>query len=190
MGWNGYKKTVDGISRIGYKSIAPEDLEGNGLTEDSAYTIWTEVFKDKERRFKKQLPINTLSQSQYDGLLSLYWFTDDITSVGSEDRKFRIYELIEEKKWDYVSTALILGGLKRTQRQAESKIIMLADYGQYKDRSLIKEQGIQQLLKEYSTFQLTDKQKAQAEYVYYAETRRFLPNLSESRKRALVKQLS
>ena len=54
----------------------------------------------------------------------------------------------------------------------------------------IKEQGIQQLVKEYSTFQLTDKQKAQAEYVYYAETSRFLPNLSESRKRILVKQLS
>ena len=34
-----------------------------------------------------------------------------------------------------MSTALILGGLKRTQRQAEPKIIMLADYGQYKDRS-------------------------------------------------------
>jgi hypothetical protein len=85
---------------------------------------------------------------------------------------------------------MILGGAKRTQRQAESKIIMLADYGQYKDRSLIKEQGIQQLLKEYSTFQLTDIQKAQAEYVYYAETSRFLPNLSESRKRSLVKQLS
>ena len=136
------------------------------------------------------MPIDTLSQSQYDGLLSLYWFTNDIASVGSEDRKFRIFEFIEEKKWDYVSTALILNGLKRSERQAESKIIMLADYGQYKDRSLIKEQGIQQLVKEYSTFQLTDKQKAQAEYVYYAETSRFLPNLSESRKRSLVNQLS
>ena len=125
-----------------------------------------------------------------DRLLSLYFFTDDITSVGSEDRKFRIYEFIEEKKWDYVCTALILNGLKRTQRQAESKIIMLADYGQFKDRSLIREQGIQQLVKEYSTFQLTDKQKSQAEYVYYAETSRFLPNLSESRKRSLINQLS
>lgn len=190
LGWSGYRKTINGITRIGYKSRTPADLESNGLTEDSAYTVWIELFKDKERRFKKILPVNTLSQSQYDGLLSLYWFTNDIASVGSEDRKFRIFEFIEEKKWDYVSTALILNGLKRSERQAESKIIMLADYGQYKDRSLIKEQGIQQLVKEYSTFQLTDKQKAQAEYVYYAETSRFLPNLSESRKRSLVNQLS
>jgi hypothetical protein len=190
MGWSGYQKTVDGITKIGYKSTTVDDIEGNGVTEDSAYTAWIELFKDRERRFKKLLPIDTLSQSQYDGLLSLYWFTNDITSVGTEDRKFRIYEFIEEKKWDYVATALILGGSQRTQRQAESKIIILADYGQYKNRSLIKEQGIQQLVKEYSTFQLTDKQKAQAEYVYYAETSRFLPNLSESRKRSLINQLN
>ena len=158
LGWNGYKKDFGGYIRIGYKNRTPEQIEGDGLTEDSAFTSWIELFKDKEKRFKKILPVNTLSQSQYDGLLSLYFFTDDITSVGSEDRKFRIYEFIEEKKWDYVCTALILNGLKRTQRQAESKIIMLADYGQFKDRSLIREQGIQQLVKEYSTFQLTDKQ--------------------------------
>ena len=65
---------------------------------------------------------------------------------------------------------------------------MLADYGTTKDRSLIKEQGLQTLLKRYSTMGLTDPQKAQAEYVYYAETKRFLPNLAESRKRILVKQ--
>ena len=190
MGWSGYRKSVDGIEYIGYKDITTEVLEGDGVTEASAYTNWIERFKDKERRFKKLLPVNALSQSQYDGLLSLYWFTDSITTIGNDSRQFRIFDFIEEKKWDYLATAMILGGQKRVQRQAESKMIMLADYGQYKDRSLIKEQGIQQLVKEYSTLQLTDKQKAQAEYVYYAETSRFLPNLSESRKRVLVKQLS
>jgi hypothetical protein len=190
MGWNGYRKTIDGIERIGYSNVTLSDLNSNGLTEDTSYTIWIGYFKDKEKRFKKLLPINTLSQSQYDGLLSLYWFTNTIDYVGNAQRQFRILDFIKEKKWDHLCTAMILGGAKRTERQAESKIIMLADYGQYKDRSLIKEQGIQQLLKEYSTFQLTDIQKAQAEYVYYAETSRFLPNLSESRKRSLVKQLS
>lgn len=190
MGWHGYKKMVDGTETIGYKNTTPSDLDSDGLTENTAYTIWTGYFKDKERKFKSLLPIDTLSQSQYDGLLSLYWFTNSIDYVGNSERQFRILDFIKEKKWNYLCTAMILNGAKRTQRQAESRIIMLADYGQYKDRSLIKEQGIQQLLKEYSTFQLTDKQKAQAEYVYYAETKRFLPNLSESRKRTLVKQLS
>ena len=189
ISWTGYRKTIEGVEYIGYKNSLSENLESEGLTESAAFALWIEQFKDKERRFKKILPLNALSQSQYDGLLSLYWFTSSITTVGNDDRQFRIFDFIKEKKWDHVATAMILGGRKRVQRQAESKIIMLADYGQFKDRSLIKEQGIQQLVKEYSTFQLTDKQKTQAEYVYYAETSRFLPNLSESRKRLLVKQL-
>ena len=189
MGWCGYKKTINGIETIGYRNTTPTDLESDGLTEDHAYTIWTGYFKDKERRLKRRLPIDSMSQSQYDGLLSLFWFTDNIDYIGTAQRQFRILDFIREKKWDHLCSALILGGENRTIRQAESRIIMLADYGQYKDRSLIKEQGIQQLVKEYSTYQLTDKQKAQAEYVYYAETSRFLPNLLESRKRVLVKQL-
>ena len=67
---------------------------------------------------------------------------------------------------------------------------MLGDYGSNKDRSFIKEDGIKTLLKEYSSGQLNDEQKKQAEYVYYAETKRFLPNMIESRKRILSKQLS
>ena len=67
---------------------------------------------------------------------------------------------------------------------------MLSDYGTYKPRSLIKEQSLQRLIKDYKTEELTDEQKAQAEYVYYAETKRFLGNMTESRKRLLVRQLS
>lgn len=189
MGWCGYKKVINGIETIGYRNTTTADLESDGLTEDQAYTIWIGYFKDQERKFKRLLPIDLMSQSQYDGLLSLFWFTKSIDQLGTTERQFRILDFIREKRWDYLCSAMILGGENRTIRQAESKIIMLADYGQYKDRSLIKEQGIQQLVKEYSTFQLTDKQKAQAEYVYYAETSRFLPNLLESRKRVLVKQL-
>ena len=91
---------------------------------------------------------------------------------------------------DYVATAMTLAGENRLMRQQEAKVLMLADYGITKDRSLIKEQGLQTLLKNYSTMGLADEQKSQAEYVYYAETKRFLPNLPESRKRILAKQLS
>ena len=67
---------------------------------------------------------------------------------------------------------------------------MLGDYGITKSRTLIKQQGIQTLVKEYSSKQLSELQSRQAEYVYYAETKRFLPNMTESRKQILVKQLS
>ena len=85
---------------------------------------------------------------------------------------------------------MTLCGADRLSRQADAKILMLGDYGVYKIRSLIKEQGIQTLVKEYSAGQLTTAQTKQAEYIYYAETKRFLPNMTENRKRTIVTQLS
>lgn len=182
--WLGYSKN----SVIGYNGTT--GLTGTGLTEANAYTNWIEEFKDKERRFKKLFPLNTLSQSQYDAMLSLYVDTGSFIHVGTDNRKFKLLDFISDKKWDHVATALTLSGLDRITRQSEAKILILGDYGTYKDRSLIKENGIQTLVKEYSTGQLNDDQKKQAEYVYYAETKRFLPNMIESRKRLLAKLLT
>jgi hypothetical protein len=182
--WLGYAKN----SFIGYNGTV--GLTGTGLTEAAAYTIWIEEFKDKEKRFKKQFPLRQLSQAHYDALLSLYADTGTFTQVGSNERQFQLLEFIKEEKWNYIATALTLNGVNRTVRQAEAKVLMLGDYGSNKDRSFIKEDGIKTLLKEYSSGQLNDEQKKQAEYVYYAETKRFLPNMIESRKRILSKQLS
>jgi len=182
--WIGYNKN----SVIGYKGTV--GLNGDGLTEGEAYTIWIEDFKDKERAFKKQFPLTSLTQTQYDAMLSLYADTGTFSRVGKETRQFEIFDFVTDRKWDYVATALTLGGADRLNRQLEAKILILGDYGVYKDRSYIKEEGIQALLKEYITNQMNDKQKSQAEYVYYAETKRFLPNMIESRKRLLAKQLS
>jgi len=182
--WLGYTKN----SVIGYKGTSK--LTSDGLTEAASYTIWIEEFKDKERRFKKQFPLSTVSQTQYDAMLSLYADTNTFNKVGTSNREFQILEFIQDRKWDYVATALTLSGANRTNRQAEAKLLVLGDYGTYKDRTYIKEEGIQTLIKEYSTAQMNDLQKKQAEYVYYAETNRFLPNMIESRKRILAKQLS
>lgn len=182
--WLGYAKD----SVIGYKGTV--GLTGEGLTEAAAYTNWLEEFKDKEKRFKKQFPLRQMSQTQYDAMLGLYSDTGTFTKVGSSNRQFELLDFINEGKWNYVATALTLNSVDRTVRQAEAKALMLGDYGTYKNRSLIKEDGVKTLLKEYSTGQLNDEQRKQAEYVYYAETSRFLPNMIESRKRILSKQLS
>jgi hypothetical protein len=182
--WLGYSKD----SVIGYKGTV--GLKGNGLTEAEAYTIWIEEFKDKERAFKKQFPLTSLTHTQYDAMLSLYADTGTFSRVGTSTRQFEIFDFVTDKKWDYVATALTLSGANRLDRQMDAKILMLGDYGTYRDRSYIKEDGIQALVKEYITNQMNDEQKSQAEYVYYAETKRFLPNMIESRKRLLAKQLS
>lgn len=178
----------DNQQKIGYNLAV--GLDSDGLTEQQAYRYWIEKFKETERKFKKLMVLDRLSQSQYDGLLSMFYFTGDYTTVGTEIRKFKIFDDIKERRWNYVATAMINSGADRTMRQMEAKIVMLADYGVPKDRILIKEQGLQEIVKRYPARLLNDQARAQAEYVYYAETGRFLPKTSESRKRILSRQLN
>lgn len=187
--WSAYrynnKKTQD--IRIGYNTT--KNTDGYGLTEADAYSDWIETFKDTERKFKKLMPLATLSQSQYDALLSLYFSTGSFSHVGTTDRRFDILEFIKLRQWEYVGTALVLSGDNRPMRQGEAKILMLANYGKYVDRSLLKEQGLQNLRKAYPN-NITDQlAQQQAEYVYYSETGRFLPNMTQARKRQIVKLL-
>jgi GH24 family phage-related lysozyme (muramidase) len=187
--WRGYVYLdSDNQEKIGYNLT--KGIDGPGLTEAESYRYWIEDFKDKERRFKKLMVLDKLSQSQYDGLLSMFYHTGDYTAVGSDIRKFKLMSDIQARRWNYVATAMSNSGVNRTLRQLEAKIIMLADYGVPKDRSLIKEQSLQEIVKRYPSRLLNDLARSQAEYVYYAETGRFLPKTSESRKRILSRQLN
>lgn len=189
IGWKGYAYLdVDNVIKIGYNLV--DGVDGEGLTEESAFNKWIKVFKDAERRFKEVFILDSLSQSQYDGLVSLYYLTGDWTRVGSEQRTFQLYDYVKDREWQYVATAMTNSGINRVQRQLEAKVIMLADYGVAKDRSLIKRQGIQEIANKYPTRLLDDRSRTQAEYVYYAETKRFLPNMAESRQRILSSKLN
>lgn len=185
VGWTGYTYTDnDGIQRIGYGTT--KNLDSIGLTERNSYNDWITEFKVVERKFKRVLPVDQLTQTQYDALLSLYYYTGTIAYVGSDFRRFEILDYIKTNKWDYLATALVNSGNKRLQRQIEARIMMLGDYGYYKTRTDLKEVGIQDMRSKYP-IQLNDNQKKQAEYVYYVETKRFLPNMTDTRKRQIVK---
>ena len=186
-GWLGYKHdTKTGVTRIGYNTKDQQVVQGPGLLETEAYSYWIADVKAKERIFKKNLALDTLSQTQYDALFSLYYRTGDFTKVGSEFRKFDIGPYIRDRAWVYIGTALLLSGQFRKQTQRESRILLFADYGTLKTRAIIKEEGIQQIRSDYPDRMLDATARAQAEYVYFKETNRFLPNLTQSRKRQIV----
>ena len=186
--WRGYSYIVPGTTTtlIGYGTS--ENLNSiSGLTESQAYSDWISRVKDSEKKLKRQFPLDKLTQSQYDGLVSLFYSTGSFTSVGSDVRKFQLGNFIKQEEWNYLATALINSGTNRARRQAEAKIIMLGDYGIYKDRSLMKESGLQDIRQQYPDGFTTTVSKKQAEVVYYAETGLFLPQLTMSRMRELVK---
>jgi hypothetical protein len=182
--WRCYQTTLDKSTQIGYNTTN-DRINGVGLLESEAYSEWIEDFKTKERKVKRLISITSLSQSQYDALLCLYYFTGDFTKVGTTARTFDLSQWIIDKQWDYIATALIESGYDRLLTQPLATIMMLGDYGSRTERSLLRERGLQILRKEYP--RLTDKlARQQAEYVYYVETKRFLPNLTQSRKRQIV----
>tara|TARA_R110000822_G_scaffold9458_1_gene36631 strand:- start:6746 stop:7468 length:723 start_codon:yes stop_codon:yes gene_type:complete len=182
--WRCYKTALDNHTQIGYNTIN-DKINGVGLLESEAYSEWLEDFKTTERKFKRLISIKTLSQSQYDALLCLYYFTGDFTKVGTTARTFDLTKWIIDKKWDYIASALIESGYNRLLTQPIATIMMLGDYGSRTERALLRERGLQILRKEYPA--LTDKvARQQAEYIYYAETKRFLPNLTQARKRQIV----
>lgn len=185
LGWRGYSYQVNNITLIGYGTR--QNTDSKGLTEQQAYSDWINDFKSKEKKFKSLFPLDKLTQSQYDGLVSMFYFTGSFLTVGSQQRLFDLTDYIKKQKWEYIATAMIESGADRLIRQQEAKIIMLADYGKPKDRSLIKEQGIQDIRKMYPDRLSNTKSKQQAEYVYYAETGKFLPSLTMSRMREIVK---
>ena len=187
IGWSGYTVKLSDIpNNIGYNNISKENITGPGLTESEGYSIWIASLKSKEKKIKKLIPLDVISQSQYDALLSLYYWTDDIKHIGTGLNRISIYDYIKERKWDYIATAMILTNNQRHIRQVEASMLMLADYGRQTARQSIRNQGLQNIRKNHQT--MDTQQKQQAEYVYYIETSRFLPNLSLSRQRQLVNQ--
>lgn len=172
---------LDGNKKIGYNLEV--DVDGNGLTEEQAYNIFIEQLKIAERNFKRLVPVDTLSQTQYDTLISLFYRTGTFKKVGTEQRKFDIYDFIKESKWDYIATALIESGNNRKVRQQEARILMTANYGIYKDRSAIREASIKKLEREYPDKMIDSVAKKQAEIIYFKETSRFLPGLDQARMR-------
>jgi len=182
--WSPFTYTVNSLPVIGYGFSNGSD--SIGLTEAEAYSFFIEDLKNKERSFKKILPLTLISQTNYDALFSLFYFTGDISKTGTPDRQFKISSYIVSEQWQWIATALVLSGNQRIVRQGEAKIMMLADYGSNKSRALLKAQGLQNIRTLYPNGFETTKSLNQAEYVYYKETKRFLPKMTQSRKRQIV----
>lgn len=155
------------------------------LEESDAYAFWIENFKDKERAFKKFFPLDTLTQTQYDAMVSLHFFTGAWDKVGTEIAKFDLRTHIMNREWDYVATALVNNGQDRLRTQSEAKIMMLGNYGRHTPRTMLKSKGVQLIRGEYPR-QKDAISKQQCEYIYYVEQRRFLPGITQSRMRQIV----
>jgi GH24 family phage-related lysozyme (muramidase) len=178
--------------KIGYGFGNP-DLP-YGMTEDEAYSEWIREFKKVEKNFVRQLPINFMTQSQFDALISLYFTTGKWKTVDSNTvtGTYDILGAIKLGNWEAVANMISDGSIDRPQRLIEARVLMLGDYNISKNRRWLRLEGIQFTRTQYIANQITDPfAKKQAEFAYYRQTNGgYLPNTPMLRKMQIKKNIS
>ena len=169
------------------EGIAPDV----GITEQQAYDIWISVLRKEEKLFKRQLidsNINTITQSQYDGLFLYFWATRKWIDVIASEGVYSLKSLILNKDFTTVASMIFRSSVNKQMCRTAATIIVLADYGSNKTRAALRAEGIYHLRNANEIGSLTTDQLKRARYVYYAETGKFLPMTPDSIKRDIAKK--
>jgi hypothetical protein len=190
LGQTPYTAFVKG-SVIGYGDTT-NITEPLGVTEEQAYNTWLAEFKRKEKKFKSDINLNidSLSQTVYDSLLASYVMDGYIGKIESAYRTFEFTEDIRNNDWQRVATAFSLTDHRPEFNKRLATVMMLADYGDNLTRDQHKINATLDIRKSFPDLFQSDIARAQAEVVYFLNTNRFLPKLSQTRMRDIVKATS
>lgn len=181
-----------GVMKIGYG--IGDATSVLGMTEGEAFSQWIAYAKDKQRMLKNQLPVTEISQTQFDAVFSLFMTTGTFkTSTSINGEKYDVMSAIKSEDWnmvaDMISNSQDTAGLS-SGRLFEARVLKLGDYTGVKTRDWLRNEGIQYTRKTYLSDRLSEIQRRQAEMSYYRQLGLFLPNISETRKRAIFELTS
>lgn len=180
-----YLDESSNIYKIGYGY--GNSAQPYGMTEAEAYAEWIAEFKKKESSLQQQLPINSITQSQFDALLSLYFLTGNWRTIVSSEGTYDILTAVKNLQWSLVADMISNGKVDRNQRQIEARILMLGDYNTTKSRAWLRNEGIQYTRTSYIRGMSDSIAKKQAEISYYRQTSgAFLPNLTDLKKTEII----
>lgn len=184
-----YYSTDEETYKIGY-GYGNSDLP-YGMTEDEAYGEWIKEFKKREDQLARQLPVNFLSQSRFDALMSLYFLTGKWRTIPSTTvpGSYDILGAIKLGNWEAVANMISDCSIDRKQRLTEARVMMLGDYSSQKTRRSVRIDGIQYARSQYAGGLITDSfTRKQAEFAYYRQTGGgYLPNTPMLRKMQIKK---
>ena len=171
--------------KIGYGYTDP-DTQG-GPTESEAYVHWRKAVFEAQDRLINQLPLISMTQSQFDGLLSLYFSTGQWRTVKTVNGYYDLERAIKSNKWTLVADMIANGSNDRDRRLAEARAMVLGDYSTSTDRTKLLRESISHTVTYYKRNLLDVTQKRQAEIGYYRETRAFLPGLTNAQKKVILR---
>jgi len=160
-----------------------------GVTEQEAYSDWIKAIKKKESQLANQLPLISMTQSQFDALFSLYVLTGDWKRVHGDEGTYDLYSAIKGERW-LLAADMIANGKNRLNRLTEARILKLADYSTGTDRISVRREGVQFARTQYIRGIADILGKSQAEYAYFKQTNgTFLPGIVNLRQRQIVNDL-
>ena len=170
-----------------------ESIFDQGVTEQQAYDDWITVWDKQDRKVRQDLiniDVFKITQNQYDGIVLYNWITGNTNSVSAEEGEYDLKQTIKNQDWKTVANMIARSTINRDKTDQAAKIIALADYGEYKDRTWLRTQGIYKMRQQNELLALDSTQLKHARFAYYAETGNFLPFTPEGVKRDIVKKYS
>lgn len=172
---------------IGYVTADTDESKYKyGITHAEAYSHWIENVKVFEKRIRQVLGTTfTLTQCQYDGLVSFFVNTGQLNTVTTISGSYDLKTQILAKEWSTVASMIARDKTDYNSGGKDASTIMLGDHGIVQSKEWSRNRGLQILRRTFAT--LRDGYNIrQAEHTYYRETQQFLPNMSELRKREVV----
>jgi len=161
--------------------------ENTGPTESEAYTHWRKAVFAKQKSLIVQLPVKTISQAQFDALLSLYFSTGSWRTVQGTEGLYNIERAIKGNQWKLVADMIANGSQDSSRRLKEARALVLADYYTSQNRIWMLREARGHTVTEYTRGLLDTTQVKQVEVAYYREYDTFLPNMTEGRKQRAIR---
>ena len=161
--------------------------ENTGPTESEASTHWRKAVFAKQKSLIVQLPVRSISQSQFDALLSLYFSTGSWRTVQGTSGLYNIERAIKANQWKLVADMIANGSADSSRRLKEARALVLADYDTSQDRIWMLRENRGHTVTAYTRGLLDATQLKQVEVAYYREYDTFLPNMSKGRKARVIR---
>lgn len=180
-----FQYTEDRKLKIGY-GYTDTDTKG-GPTESEAYVHWRKAVIEAQSKLINQLPLISMTQSQFDGLLSLYFSTGHWRTVKTVNGRYDLERAIKSNKWTLVADMIANGSDDRSRRMKEARAMVLGDYSTSADRTTLLRESISHTVTYYKRDLLDVTQKRQAEIGYYRETGAFLPGMTSAEKKVILR---
>lgn len=162
-----------------------------GVTEQQAYDLWDSEFNRYQKIAKKQLlskNIVQMSQTMFDALVLFNWATGNLFYSNATEGQYNMTNAIVTKDIDTIANMMSRSVMNKEKCMRCASVLRLADYGNNKNRSWMRTNGIYYMRDQNEKNLLTDAQLKRARFAYYAETLKFLPFTPESIKRDIAKR--